>query len=189
MKPSLLSIKKIGLNKLLLILLAGVALLVIAVPTEGKSKENKEEKKEELLAVTEETYEELLEKRLTEILSCVEGVGKTRVMITMKATGEKIILKETPYTRSETSEIDSEGGSRDVKELSQSDTAVYIEGSDGSKVPYVVQETKPQIEGVIVIAEGGGDIYTVKEIIEAVSALFDVPSHKIKVMKMKEGAS
>ena len=110
-------------------------------------------------------------------------------MITMKATGEKIILKETPYTRSETSEIDSEGGSRDVKELSQSDTAVYIEGSDGSKVPYVVQETKPQIEGVIVIAEGGGDIYTIKEIIEAVSALFDVPSHKIKVMKMKEGAS
>lgn len=44
MKPSLLSIKKIGLNKLLLVLLFGVALLVIAIPTEGKSKENKEEK-------------------------------------------------------------------------------------------------------------------------------------------------
>ena len=48
MKPSLLSIKKIGLNKLLLVLLFGVALLVIAIPTEGKSKENKEEKQEEV---------------------------------------------------------------------------------------------------------------------------------------------
>lgn len=76
-----------------------------------------------------------------------------------------------------------------MKELSQSDAAVYIEGNDGSRTPYVVQETNPRIEGVIVIAEGGSDIYTVKEIIEAVSALFDVPSHKIKVMKMKEGAS
>lgn len=189
MKASLSSIKKIGLNKLLLILLAGVALIVIAAPMEDRGEKNETVKQEETLVVTEETYEELLEKRLTEVLSCVEGVGKTKVMITMKATGEKIVLKETPYTRSETSEIDSEGGSRDVKELSQSDTAVYIEGSDGSKVPYVVQETKPQIEGVIVIAEGGGDIYTIKEIIEAVSALFDVPSHKIKVMKMKEGAS
>ena len=181
--------KKIGLNKLLLILLTGVALLVIAMPVEDKGKEDKDNGKEEILTVTEETYEELLEKRLTEMLSCVEGVGKTKVMITMKATGEKIVLKETPYTRNETSEIDSEGGSRDVRELSQSDSAVYIEGSDGSRTPYVVQETNPQIEGVIVIAEGGDDILTVKEIIEAVSALFDVPSHKIKVMKMKEGTS
>ena len=186
MKASLSSIKKIGLNKLLLILLAGVALIVIAAPMEDRGEKNETVKQEETLV---ETYEELLEKRLTEVLSCVEGVGKTKVMITMKATGEKIVLKETPYTRSETSEIDSEGGSRDVKELSQSDAAVYIEGNDGSRTPYVVQETNPRIEGVIVIAEGGSDIYTVKEIIEAVSALFDVPSHKIKVMKMKEGAS
>lgn len=187
MKASLL--KKIGLNRLLLILLAGVALLVIAMPVENKSEENTDNGKEELVTVTEETYEELLEKRLTEVLSCVEGVGKTKVMITVKATGEKIVLKETPYTRNETSENDSEGGSRDVREFSQSDTAVYIEGSDGSRTPYVVQETNPQIEGVIVIAEGGDDILTVKEIVEAVSALFDVPSHKIKVMKMKEGTS
>ena len=51
MKPSLLSIKKIGLNKLLLVLLFGIALLVIAIPTEGKSKENKEEKQEEELII------------------------------------------------------------------------------------------------------------------------------------------
>lgn len=189
MKASLPSIKKIGLTRLLLILLAGAALIVIAAPVEDKGEKAKDTRQEETLLVTEETYEELLEKRLTEVLSCVEGVGKTKVMITIKATGEKLVLKETPYTRSETSENDSEGGSRDVKELSQSDAAVYIEGNDGSRTPYVVQETNPRIEGVIVIAEGGGDIYTVKEIIEAVSALFDVPSHKIKVMKMKEGAS
>lgn len=189
MKISLPSIKKPGLNQLLLLLLAGAALVVIAAPVKEQSEKKEIVRQEETFTVTEETYEELLEKRLTEVLSCVEGVGKTKVMITMRASGEKIVLKETPYTKGETSEIDSEGGSRDVRELSQSDTAVYIEGSDGSKTPYVVQETKPEIEGVIVIAEGGGDIYTVKEIIEAVSALFDVPSHKIKVMKMKEGSS
>lgn len=187
MNTSLL--KKIGLNKLALILLCGVALLVLALPVEEKNTESESDGKEEILTVSEETYEELLEKRLTEALACVEGVGKIKVMITLKATGEKIILKETPYTGSETSEIDSEGGSRNVSEWSQSDTAVYIEKNDGSRTPYVVQETNPKIEGVIVVAEGGDNIYTVKEIIEAVSALFDVPSHKIKVMKMKEGVS
>lgn len=178
--------KKLGLDKLVLLLLCGVALLVIALPVEETKESGQETVQEAVVAVTEETYEELLEKRLTDMLASVEGVGKTKVMITMKATGEKIILKERPYVGNETTEIDSEGGSRDVREWSQSDTAVYIEESDGSRVPYVVQETNPQIEGVIVIAEGGDNIYTIKEIIEAVSALFDVPSHKIKVMKMKE---
>lgn len=187
MKKDTSLLKKIGFNKLLLLLLSGVALLILAMPIEDNKTEKQPTEEEKVLTVTEETYEALLEKRLTEVLSCVEGVGRTKVMITMQATGEKIVLKETPYTRSETSEIDSEGGSRDVRELSQSDTTVYIEGSDGSRTPYVVQEMNPQIEGVIVIADGGDDIYTVKEIIEAVSALFDVPSHKIKVMKMKEG--
>lgn len=187
MNTSLL--KKIGLNKLALILLCGVALLILVLPMEEEKDKNQSAGNKEVLTVSEETYEELLEKRLTEVLTCVEGVGKTKVMITMKASGEKIVLKETPYTGSETSEIDSEGGSRNVSEWSQSDTAVYIEESDGSKTPYVVQETNPQIEGVIVIAEGGDNIYTVKEIMDAVSALFDVPSHKIKVMKMKEGVS
>lgn len=184
MKTSLL--KKIGLDKLFLLLLCGVALLVIALPV-GDSKEETEEKAQEVItAVTKETYEELLEKRLTDMLASVEGVGKTKVMITLKATGEKIVLMERPYEGNETSEIDSEGGSRNVRDWSQSDTAVYIEQSDGSRIPYVVQETEPEIEGVIVISEGGDNIYVVKEIIEAVSALFDVPSHKIKVMKMKE---
>lgn len=187
MKTDTSLLKKIGFQKLLLLLLSGVALLVLTVPEEkNKEKEEKQQAEEKVLTVTEETYEDLLEKRLTEVLSCVEGVGRTKIMITMKATGEKIVLRETPYASNETSEIDSEGGSRNVKEMSQSDTTVYIEESDGSRVPYVVQEKNPQIEGVIVIADGGGDIYTKKEIIEAVSALFDVPSHKIKVMKMKE---
>lgn len=184
MKDSLL--KKIGADKLVLMLLCGVALLVITFPA-GETKEEKgEELTKTVMAVTEKTYEELLENKLTDMLASVEGVGKTKVMITLKATGEKIVLKERPYEGNETSETDSEGGNRNVREWSQSDTAVYIEESNGDRVPYVVKETEPEIEGVIVIAEGGDNIYTIKEIIEAVSALFDVPSHKIKVMKMKE---
>mgnify|MGYP007025201103 CR=1 FL=1 len=34
---------------------------------------------------------------------------------------------------------------------------VYEEGEDGKRTPYVVQELQPVVEGVIVIAEGGGN--------------------------------
>ena len=44
---------------------------------------------------------------------------------------------------------------------------------------------KPEIEGVLVIAQGAGDSAKAAEITEAVMALFGVEAHKIKVMKMK----
>ena len=42
-----------------------------------------------------------------------------------------------------------------------------------------------QVTGVLVSAEGGGDPVVVKNIQEAVMALFQLEAHKIKVMKMK----
>lgn len=178
--------KDIGFDKLLLILLAGITLVVFSIP-DNKTKTPETETNPELktVTVTNDTYEKLLEERLSDLLSNVEGVGRVEVMITLKATSEKIVLTETPYTKNTTSEIDSEGGSRDTVEITQSETIVYIEGSDGTKTPYIIKEMEPEIEGIVVIAEGGDNIYTVKEIMGAVSALFNLPSHKIKVMKMK----
>ena len=40
------------------------------------------------------------------------------------------------------------------------------------------------MEGVLVVAEGGGDAKIVKNISDAVLALFSVEAHKIKVVKM-----
>ena len=49
----------------------------------------------------------------------------------------------------------------------------------------MVSETLPQVRGVLVIAEGGGDPVIIEEIQEAVMALFHLEAHKIKVMKKK----
>ncbi len=42
------------------------------------------------------------------------------------------------------------------------------------------------MEGVIVIAEGGGNSVVNAQITEAVLALFPIEAHKIKIMKMKQ---
>jgi len=49
-----------------------------------------------------------------------------------------------------------------------------------------VQETEPELEGVVIVCEGGDNILIKKEITEAAQALFQIDSHKIKVMKSKE---
>jgi len=42
----------------------------------------------------------------------------------------------------------------------------------------------PIVQGVLIVMEGGDDPEIKREINEAVQALFDVPSHKIKIIKM-----
>ena len=43
-----------------------------------------------------------------------------------------------------------------------------------------------QVEGIVIIADGGGDAVVVRNITEVVRALFDVDSHKIKVIEKKQ---
>jgi stage III sporulation protein AG len=51
-------------------------------------------------------------------------------------------------------------------------------------VPYVTSTDKPTVSGVLVVAQGGGKPQINNDISNAVSALFDVPMHKIKIAKM-----
>lgn len=54
-----------------------------------------------------------------------------------------------------------------------------------SRRPYVTSESNPQVEGVLVIAEGGDKSSVKEEIIGAAQALFGIEPHKIKIMKME----
>ena len=122
------------------------------------------------------------------MLVLAKNVGNVEVMITVKASGEQIALVEKDYTGSKTNEADNQGGSRDTTEEARSEVVIYTKSSNGSMIPYIVKETMPEIEGVVVIAEGGGNTLTVNNIIDAVMALFDVPIHKIKVLEMKSSS-
>ena len=75
---------------------------------------------------------------------------------------------------------------RETKEAQDSEATVYNSTSGGEQTPYVTKEVNPKVEGVVVIAEGGGNAVVIKNITEAIQALFDVDTHKIKVMKRNQ---
>lgn len=185
------SIKKIGLDKLIILLLTGIFFVVLSFPTIFPSE--KEQKKNSVpVKTTEEldnpsTSEEYIlyqEEKLKKILKKVEGIGEVEVMITIKASKESVPLKDIPYDEETTNENDSAGGKRESNSINTQEQSVMVTTKDGESVPYVVKEIEPEIEGVVVIAQGGGNSNINQEIIEAVEVLFGVPVHKIKVMKM-----
>ncbi len=119
-----------------------------------------------------DAYIDNKEAELKALLEKVSGVGSVEVMITLEDDGEDIVLRDS------TGEISSEA---DASRSSSSTSAV--EGSNGD--PYVVRNVKPQIKGVVVACEGGGDPEVALKISEAVQALFGLPAHKIVVLEIK----
>lgn len=172
-------------TQLVTIFLVGVLLLVIAWPTSKEEQNNQEERENlQMKALSdEERYQEYLEQRIARALEQVEGVGKTEVMITLKSTAEKVIEKDSSKSNQSTDEKDSTGGTRLQEEYSSENSSVYEQFADGTQSPYVSKELTPEIEGVLVVAEGGGNAVVIRDITEAIQALFGVEAHKIKIMK------
>lgn len=187
-------------NQLLILLLVGVLLLVIAIPTSKQQSSNNgmivesdaDDKGESkgvsnsasvISATDYEDYEKMLETRVADALEQVEGVGKTEVMLTLKSSSEQVVEKDT-VSSSQTAESTNQDGSSNTDLQTNSEkTSIYSQDSDGSQTPYVKKELTPQIEGVIVIAEGGDNSVVIQNVTEAIQALFGVEAHKIKIMK------
>lgn len=143
-----------------------LALLLLAMPKKESAKTDKAEAKGANLSENQSCDTDEVEKKLEKILRKVEGAGDVSVMITYKGTAEKVVEK------------DEKTGSGQKEE-----TTVYSDTSGNEKSPYVRMEKMPDVEGVIVVTQGGDNAVVVKELTEAVQALFSVDTHKIRIMK------
>ena len=183
---------KVKKDQLLIVFLVGILLLVISIPAGTKKDSNTGTKKtlanssKSSVGTTKQSeYTAYMEERLERILSQIDGAGQVQVMITWKSDGEKVVEKDRKSNEENVSEQDSQGGSRTTSSHDIQETTVYNSGSSTSGVqePYVSKELSPQAQGVIVIAPGGDDAVVVKNITEAVQALFEIDTHKIRIMK------
>lgn len=194
----LLSKQKFGKDSLLILILAGLLMLVIAWPTEpsgGKkkgdaAKSEKEDSQEVMLNVAagsdmQVDYETRLEQRLSALLREMDGVGNVRVMVTFANSGEEIPLKDVTRSDRDTTEADGEGGMRVINERDYGEVTIYVTNEEGNRIPYIVRTLEPEVIGVAVIAEGGGNPNIQKNITAVIQSLFRIDANRIIVTKMK----
>ncbi|MCI5828241.1 MAG: stage III sporulation protein AG [Lachnospiraceae bacterium] len=171
-------------NTWLILGIFGVLLLVIAMPVEKAQKKDsgmtqtqpaaEDETAESGQERADDSIAEL-ESRLEETLSLIDGAGQVRVMITMKDTGEKVVEKDITCRTDAAS-----GGSQNTE---QSQSSVYTRDGN-TETPYISNEMTPQVEGVLVVAQGGGNSMVKQNILQSVMALFPLEAHKITIVKM-----
>lgn len=148
------------------------------------------------------TYEALMERRVKEVLAKVEGVGEVDVLIVLKSSEQKVYQVDGSSLYSSTKEQDISGGMREIVQQEEEHSTVLAEGgstglqaglgsSGGANVtggsgPLLEKEIRPEVSGIVISAQGGGEALVKAEITAAMEALFDLPAHKIKVLKRAE---
>ncbi len=196
---------KMGKDKWLILLAVGMIILILTFPSgsgmAARVEKTAESKNQTALqkgietepadgeaavaAGADRTYEEQLEARVKRILKTVDGVGQVEVMIVLKSSEEKVLRVDKDSSDSSTEEKDSSGGTRRITSADRKENTI-LTGSGENTSPIVEKEIRPEIEGIIISAQGGGSPTVKAEISGAMEALFNLPPHKIKVLKRVE---
>lgn len=177
--------KKLKRSDWLILVLAGILILIIALPTDTKEKKQAEKSKENISKEnnTMETSKDEIERKLEDILEKIDGAGDVKVMITYQDSGTQVVEKDKNTSENSLEESDSTGGVRSTKEQQLQESTVYEE-ADAGNTPFVSKELLPKVEGILIVASGGDNQKVKQNISEAVLALFQVEAHRIKIVKM-----
>ena len=98
-------------------------------------------------------------------------------MLTLEDAGQACVLQDSEYTRSEAEESTSSGERRQTLEVqSQTETV-----RDAQNQPYVLRALMPQVQGVLILAEGAESSVVQQELLEAVQALLGVSASSVHI--------
>ena len=116
-----------------------------------------------------EDYAEQLEEKLSALLSSVEGAGKTRVLITLRAGEETVFARDDRY---------------DAEEARTQSEQTYVTLRDGSRDTGLPLKTlSPQILGVAIVCEGA-DVPQVRQAVtQTVTAALGIGASHVSVVK------
>lgn len=121
------------------------------------------------------------EEQLSKTLETIVGAGKVKVMISYE--GSKEIVPAMSTEKVESQQQESSGGStRKVENINQSSHVATVQGGQDA---LVIKEIHPPIRGVIVVAQGAGDLYVRAALQRAVETVLQVSPDKVDVFVMK----
>lgn len=184
-----LNLSKKTTANLIIVFCLGLTLILIADfykdikvdRTEDDSYYEGTETETEAIDNTASDYVSELEGDLSSILSKIQDAGRVSVMITLKSGSEIIPAKDESISDKVTNEKDTSGGTRIINEKTTDDKVVFTAAQGGNSKPLIIKEINPEIQGVIVVAEGAKDSRVKLKISQAVQTVLDIPAYRVTV--------
>ncbi|GAA0458060.1 stage III sporulation protein AG [Alkalibacillus silvisoli] len=129
--------------------------------------------------------QEEMQDELARALEAIYGVSDVDVVLQLDSSALRVYEKDTVEGYQTTDETDQSGGNRQVEDDTVEKQTVLVRDNN-SEEPLLVQTQSPAVRGVLIVAEGVDQIQIKQMVIESVSRLLDVSSHRIAVMPKGE---
>lgn len=164
--------------------LAGIGLILLSglLPHKNEAKDNQTNSQVAYISLTQ--YENNLEQSLADIISSIDGAGKTRVMLTMDSTVEQVYA--TDKTMSQKDTVNSGEDTETNKDTSANSTYITVELSDGTQQTVLLKEIQPKVRGVLVVCSGGDNSVVKEKIVDAVTKALDISSSRVSVTGLSQ---
>ena len=180
--------KKIENLVFLIVILIVTIIIINLILKTDKSSTKQEKTTNKVLAVSNESREEVsndnMQKELEHILSTIKGVGKVKVYISYSESSKTIAMYDEKTTTSSTEETDSSGGLRNTTSTQTQKDVIFSE-KDGSQVPMTQKVIMPTIEGAIITAQGAKNANVKTNIVNAIKSATGLSIDKIQVFEME----
>ena len=118
----------------------------------------------------------MMEQRLTDMLSKIDGAGRVEVMLTLR-TGSRTRFQTDTQTSEDT-------GAEESRRSEERKTVILSEGSAYDKAA-VSAVDYPLFQGALIVSEGADTASVRLALTQAVAALTGLSSDQITVVKMK----
>lgn len=139
-----------------------------------------DEKKPKEVTQLEKGYEQ----DLTGMLEKIKGISDVEVMVNLDSTNIQVYEKNLISGQQTTDETDTNGGARVIEDRTEETQTVLVRQGD-QEVPLLVHTKKPKVRGVFIIAKGADRAEAKKWVVESVSRVLDVPTHRVSVIPKK----
>lgn len=170
-------------KKLKILTVVGLIGIVIIALTTFLPKKTEPIIKETNNEISTDNYVEKLQNDILDLVTSIDGVGKAKVMVTLKNSVEYVYAKEEKQNTDKTN--GSLGENQTVQQRDNYEhKTILIEDQNGRKKALVRTTIEPTVKGVVIVCEGGDDVFVQEKVIEAVRTALGIGSNNVCVTKL-----
>jgi len=134
--------------------------------------------------LTTDEYIQALEARLQSLISEIDGVGRSRVMVTLESGVQYVYAQEQRRSTDSTRESgeDLAVGGRFSESVEQ--RFILVDTEFGRREALVLTRLPPRVQGVVIVCEGADNIHVEQKLISVVTTALGIPSTRVSVVKI-----
>jgi len=129
---------------------------------------------------------ETLEHNLENLVSNIDGAGKSKVFITFEGTSETIYATEEKKNK----EASEDKSGDEITRKKESDDCekkfITVKDSEGTEKALAVTELEPKIKGAVVICPGADDPIVKNRIIDVITTALSINSARVCITKSNQ---